>query len=416
MTDRISGFRSRAQVVALNKKLDDALGNRDGVPGNETRPDRAPTFFDRQPMLSRLKDALGAGLSASDEAGRLNRFVDLKEAEWGRPVTSLPPGAVANHAAFRADKAIALTRFDRHPKDVTDGFVTAKGSVDGQPIADRQLFFQRWKPVGEPSGKVVVVSPGFQETGRNFYEQIDLLNRQGHDVVVMDHQWAGHSQGEPGGLDRGFGVARDVAAVAAMAAELAQAEYGDKAKVVLYGNSMGAGPGVLGALTLNDAGKIQLDGAQMPKGLDAVLYSPYLKMSPGLINGAIQKTGKVPLVKDLALPAAGLPVLSKDPVVQAKLANHAVVDDIVARPQAMSAATADLARIQALIAGGQGPTGKIAIVHSESDPLASPDAAKALAQSLGGQANLTLVPGSNHVLEESPTAQRHLLDALNWLS
>ena len=47
-----------------------------------------------------------------------------------------------------------------------------------------------------------MLSPGFQETGRNFYEQIQLLNQQGHDVLVMDHQWAGYTSGEKGTLDK----------------------------------------------------------------------------------------------------------------------------------------------------------------------------------------------------------------------
>src|SRR5690606_25111283 len=156
----------------------------------------------------------------------------------------------------------------------------------------RDIFIQHWKPVGEPSGKVVVLSPGFQETGRNFYEQIDLLNRQGHAVVVMDHQWAGYSEGKAGGIDRGYGVARDVAAVAAYAAGLAKREYGADAEVVLMGNSMGAGPGVLGALTLNDAGKVKLDGPQMPKGLSAILQAPFLEATPSALNELLSATGK----------------------------------------------------------------------------------------------------------------------------
>lgn len=130
---------------------------------------------------------------------------------------------------------------------------------------------------------MIVLSPGFQETWRNFVDQIDALDAAGHDMVAMDDQRAGETDGQPGGLDRGFGVARDVAAVTARAAGIAKEKCGDGGQVLLYGNSMGAGPGVLGAVLMNDAGAVKLEGEPMPRGL-SVLQSPFLGATPSPSN------------------------------------------------------------------------------------------------------------------------------------
>src|SRR5690606_32433287 len=200
------------------------------------------------------------------------------------------------------------TRFSRDwSSDVCsadlEGYVRAAGSVDGQAIEPRDVFWQRWAPTAPASGKVVVISPGFQETGRNFLEQVQLLNAQGHEVVVMDHQWAGYSRGERGAIDRGYGVARDVAAVAAFAQTLVDAREGG-GEVVLFGNSMGAGPGVLGALALNDSGRRELEGPQMPKGLNAVLQAPFLSLKRSVVNRGLEALSGVPVLNEVALPSS----------------------------------------------------------------------------------------------------------------
>src|SRR5438270_201561 len=80
------------------------------------------------------------------------------------------------------------------------------------------------------------------------------LNRRGVDVILMDQQWAGYTKGgSPGGIDRAFGISRDVAAVTAFAAQVAERDYRNHPgrQVVVTGVSMGGGPGVVGALALN---------------------------------------------------------------------------------------------------------------------------------------------------------------------
>jgi pimeloyl-ACP methyl ester carboxylesterase len=175
-------------------------------------------------------------------------------------------------------------------------------------------------------------------------------------------------------------------------------------------------PFVLGALTLNDSGRIQLEGRQMPKGLSAILQAPFLGMSGGALNGALAASSKVPGVRDVALPSTGLPVLTHDAAAAAKFAQHATLEGVVARPAAMTAANEDLARVRELIANGQGPRGKVYIIHGDRDPLASPQASRDVAQQLGERAHLQMLKSANHILEESPTEQGHILAGMQWLA
>ena len=413
---KVPDLGSSSQVGALYGAMQDALGNKDGIFGNEDRPKGSldqSSFFDRQPAFNRIKSAASTGLSKQDEVERLGRFVTAQEERWGKPTTTLEAGQMADFDRFRTEKAIALTRFGRKPEDVVDAFVSAKGSVDGQAIAPREVFTQRWKPVGEPSGTVVVLSPGFLQTGRNFYEQVDLLNRQGHEVLVMDHQWAGYSSGPKGGIDRGFGVARDVAAVTAQAQKLAS-ENDPNARVVLMGTSMGAGAGVLSAITMNDAGKVQLEGPAMPKGLSAVLQAPYFDKTPTVVNKGLSLLGRVPLLKELALPSIGLPILAKDDDINQKLAQHAIAEGVVAKPEAFNASDADLKRVRELLTSGQQPQGRFYFIHGDEDPLASVEASRDMAGILGEHAKFLEPKSGNHVMEAGKE-KALVLEGLDWV-
>lgn len=413
---KIPDLGTRAQVGALYGAMQDALGNKDGIHGNEEKPKGSldeTSFFDRQPAFNRMKSAASTGLSAQDEQERLGRFVTAQEERWGTPTSALKAGDVPDFERFRVEKAIALTRFGRRPEEVVDAVVPAKGSVDGQAIAPRDLFTQHWKPIGEPSGTVVVLSPGFLQTGRNFYEQVDLLNRQGHDVVVMDHQWAGYGSGSKGGIDRGFGVARDVAAVAAYAQQLAADTYTD-GRLVLMGTSMGAGAGVFSAITMNDAGKVALEGPQMPKGLSAVLQAPYFDKTPTLINQGLAALGRVPFLKQLALPSLGLPILAKDDDINVKLAQFASAEGVVARAEAFNASNADLKRVRELLDSGQQPQGRFYFIHGDEDPLASLEAAREVAGKLGERAEFLQPKSGNHVMEAGKE-KALMLEGLSWV-
>lgn len=404
---------STSQLEASIRELEDVEGNRDGLWNNEKeRAGSTGGLSARNPLSAKMTQGFKGLGEREKNTERLSAFVQAKQAEWNMPVSQLRPDQLKQGELFLAQKAMALTRMDRHPSTVQDGFVKASGSVNGQAIADRQLFYQRFSPTTEPSGKMVLVSPGFQETGRHFYEQIQLMNAAGHDVVVMDHQWAGQSEGEAGGIDRGYGVARDVAVMAAAVAQMQQVDY-PEGEVILFGNSMGGGPGVLGALTLNANQQIALKGPAMPQHLKAVLQAPFIDASDNWVNSSVNVGSKIPFMNEVALPSAGVPVLTHNPVAAQKGSQQAVLEDIRARLAAMSAATDDLNQMKALIRQGKGPTAPLAIVHGNKDPLADPAGSQWLAAQLG--AELNIMDSANHVLEQSPQEQQAALQLLNKL-
>lgn len=408
---------TRSQINATIQDLADAKGNRDGIWNNEGTTGGHGNIFERQPLVAKLTQFVGAGVSTQDEIAQLKSFRAGQEAQWGQPVTQLDLNTLQDGELFAAQKAIALTRMGRSPADVTEGFVRAAGRVDGESIAPRDVFWQRFRPEGEPSGKVVVVSPGFQETGRNFYEQIQQMNRLGHDVVVMDHQWAGQTEGTPGGLDRGFGVARDVAAVTAFAQQIVKQEYQGtpQSEVVLFGNSMGAGPGVLGAILLNDNGRIELDGPPMPKGVKAVLQAPFLQATENPVNHVLGWASEIPLLNRIMTPSVGVPVLTHDPVGAQKGAQSAVLEDVRAQLRSMTSAEPDLERIHDLLDQGLRPQGQLFVVHGSGDPLADVKGSQHLKSVLGDQVQLQIIESNNHVLEQTPGEQNHAIAGLQRL-
>ncbi|MBT6431785.1 MAG: hypothetical protein HOK28_01755, partial [Deltaproteobacteria bacterium] len=230
-------WRSDLQMRALRSEL--ALVTQLNSQGMQ---DSAPEL---QAPLGRLSKRTTRSF---DDLGELLAFRADCEAFWGEPVTGLDLGRLRHGDLFAVHKAVAMARLGRTPADVTEGYCTASGSVDGVRLFPREIFWQRFKPIGQANGRFVVVSPRFGETGRDYYDAIQAMNHEGYDVVVMDHQWAGQSEGKAAEIDRGYGVARDVAAIAAWAATVQAREYGDVsgAAVILAGKALGASAGVLG--------------------------------------------------------------------------------------------------------------------------------------------------------------------------
>ena len=408
-------FGNRAQVTTLLARVEDAtVGNKDGIVGNEAAAAGTPAPGSNNPLVFSLRQALAAGWSKHDENAKLGAFLEGAEKAFGGPVTSLAKPAHIDDTdwnAFRLNKAISLVRLGIEPKDVSDHVVAAKGSVMGNDIAARDVFVQRFAPQGAPTGKTVVVSPGFLETGRNYLEQAALLTKEGHEVVVMDHQWAGLSSGPKGGIDRGFGIARDVAAIAAWAKQQSPAN-----ETILLGTSMGGGAGVMSALALNDQGHIKLDGGDMPKGLNAVLQAPFFDRSKSVVNATLGLLGRVPGLNQVPLPGIGLPILSGDQATLRKLAAHATTEQITGRAQAFHASTDDLATVRAMLDKGMKPEGRVYVLHAERDTLADFQSSKEWTAKLGDRGHFEPIVGStSHVFEETAGEQLLLLNGLKWL-
>lgn len=411
----LQGWGDRAALKGTHFTLQDLKGNNDGLWGNEDKmAGRTGGLFARQPLTLKAKAAVAAGFSTKDEIAALESFRVEAEARWGEPTINLAdPSKLRRPNLYAAQKALALSRFDRKPSEVKDEVVRASGKVDGQAIEARDVFTQLWSAKGPPSGRVVVLSPGFQETWRDFVEVIDELNAKGHDVVVMDHQWGSEVGSARGGIDRGFGVARDVASVTARAAQIAKERYGDEGSVILAGNSMGAGPGAFGAAQMNALGLIELDGPPMPKNLPVALFDPFFGATKNAMNTLIGAASRLPIMNEVELWAAGQPDLTDDRVAEQKGAQNAVLADTRARLSSMAKALPDLARMQAL-AGGPAQFGPTIVVHAKNDPLADPGRAKAVAAAIG--AEYRELDNGNHVHQLSPKDQTALVDAIDALA
>ena len=400
---------NRAQVGVLFQKLEDLQGNRDQILGNESSNKTSPDRFSQNPMSLSVKAALSVGLSKNDEIAALQNFATKMQDQWGMSVANADViEKMSGGELYALNKTLELARLGRTPAQVSEGFVRAAGTVDGESIAARDIFYQRYEPVGEPTKKVVLISPGFQESGRDFADLAADLSEKGHTVIVMDHQWAGYSEGAKGGIDRGFGVARDTAQMAAFANESALASFGDEGSVMLLGNSMGAGPGVLGALLLNESDRISLDKGTMPKALDALLIAPYLGATPSLTNNLLQAAAKIPMLNRIKAPLAGLPDLTDDDMSAHLAAQNAVIHDTRAQLSAFETVNDDLKTLNALVQSSS-HTGKLTLVHSREDTLAKSEHSTTLSEALG--AKVHFIEGDHHVLhnEKSP---RDLISSL----
>ena len=359
------------------------------------------------PELNRPLERLGQRTTRSfDDLGELLAFRADCEAYWGQPVTSMDLSHLRHGDLFAVHKAVALARLGRTPLDVTEGFCTASGSVDGVRLFPREIFWQRFKPLGTANGRMVIVSPRFGETGRDYYDAIQAMNHEGFDVVVVDHQWAGQSEGKAAEIDRGFGVARDLAAVTAWVATVQEREYGEipGASVILAGKALGASAGVLGALTLSDAGILKLDGRQMPLGLPGVLLSPWLGATSSIENSVRKWASHLPLVERVAVDYGEHTTLRLD----SPRALRGVL-------KALDKAKADIDTICQTIEAGKGPAGRLYVIHGARDPFVDPERSVWLTTKLAQRATLRMVDARYAKTQTAPFMREYVMDGLNAL-
>ena len=410
------GYGGRSQIGQLIRQLDSLGPLKTG-------------FVQRQPLIKKLIAFLRPGLSVKDDVKRLESVVKNVEDFFGEPVSSLQHPALKDGPRMRVEKAMALVRYGRRPSEVTEEFIRTQATIEGTTLDPRDIFVQRWRPIGTPSGKMVVVGPGFPQTGRSYYEQIQLLNKQGHEVVVFDQQWSGYTAGpegvKKGGIDSAEGIARDYADVAAYANGILEKEYGDhpKKQLILTGTSMGGGSGVVGALrmydSLNQKGERVLKlgpGQSIPANRAWVAVSAFFGATNSRVNRALGLLDKIPWVRNWPLPLLGLPILNRDRLTNTKLADHAAAEDVRSRAQALSAALPGLQRIMTLVNKDGAPAGRGMFLHSEKDDLADPELVKGLARKLGSTVRLKLIPGHNHLFDETAGQQQHLVDAIAALT
>ncbi len=401
--------------------VDQCRGNQNRIIGDE-QGNISPLA--RNGIAERLRNFAEVGFARGDEEQFIDSVLSALQTNWGAQIVEPELfSRLAKTTEFAVGKATQLTRMGLHPGQVTEHFVSATGQVDGEKIKDRQLFLQRYAPAPEDAnGKVIVLSPGFAETGRHFESQIGALVKEGYDVVTLDHQWAGRSDGEKGGFDSVKGLARDVAAATVFAQQIQRDNYPQKAgsEVMLFGNSMGA-LAALTAASMNQADKLQLgelkvgqglkekDQAlpgQMQKGLKLMLQSPFMGMTDNVLNKALQLTAGFRGINKLALPAMNLPVITTDPLVQKLNAQEGISEGITSRPLSLKKVVDDLEKLWPFFA--QNPPGNsVGIYHQTGDLLANYQDTQRLAEQLTRQLGSDKVAfmaekGFDHVVENDP--------------
>jgi len=399
-----------AEKGATEAIIKDALGR---------KRDDGTSFFDVEPLAANSKYA-AEGVFDGHE---IKRFVERYKAAQG-PLTTLAPEDIPDDM-FEGVKAAALIKYGRDPSEVTEGYFRAAGTVAGEQVAPRDIFWQRWKPIGTPNGNVVLIAPGFEETGRDFYEQVNLLNKAGYDVVLMDEQWAGYSDGAPGGIDRGFGVARDVAAAAAFAQNLLDTTYGTgpKNQLVIAGHSMGGGPGVLGSVTLNDAGLIALDGGvQMPKGARVKVFAeaPFFEATDNARTRAAEVLAKIPGFNALEQPDPGL-IKTTTSRQDAAVGSLGLAENAVkVQGRSLDASIPDNTQIMGMIRDGKAPQEDVYIAHARGDLLANFETSQQIVQAMNdqkaGRAQLVPLDSDNHLIPQDAAQRGLIVTGADWLT
>ncbi|RYF11589.1 MAG: hypothetical protein EOO40_03045 [Deltaproteobacteria bacterium] len=344
------------------------------------------------------------------------------EAAWRRPAV---PQFVAQRLfcreLFAAYKVIDLLRLGRTPLEVEDGFVRAQGALHGEEIDPRDLFFQRFAPraaqpgqVARASGKVVLLAPGLGETGRHFVEQIETLCRGGHEVVIFDQQWAGQSrdlEANPpdGHLDRGFGIARDIACMAAHIVTRLR----PGAPVVLLGQGTGAAA-VLMMLVAQRRGELPVT---LPK-MHAVLQSPYLSPTPSGHNRLLGLMAKLPGLHNLQAQAFMPKPGHSNQAARRAYLQTCVRDRVQTRLGSLLRLRDDLRLTWQWLREGSKPQGRLVVLHNADDPWADPAQSYRLTQQelLGPLASVRILQGADHGLAFAPEQRQEVLWGMQKLA
>ncbi len=415
--------------------VEQATGNQNGVLFDEAKPTPG---WQRNVVAQYGQAAAGVGLSRRDEERFIQDVMGALEARWGQPISHLPIDAVPKRGLeMLIRKASQLQRLGLEPSQVTDVVLKASGAVHGVATKPQRIFAQRFRPSADKDlGKVVVLSPGFQETGRSFEAQIAEMLDRGYNVVAMDHQWSGHSDGEAGSFDRAEGLARNVAATCAYAQGIVEQEYQGKegAEALLFGNSMG-GMAALFAKAMNDHGQVELgpltatfgaDGpqpikSQMPRAMKLMLQAPFLGLSDGLLNKALAFSGRIPMINSLKLPSNGIaPKISSDRDVAVYNAQQGLLEHIKASPVAMHRGLEGIETLNAFMKDHV-PQGDVAIYHQRGDTLAKHSESQRFADFLKARrgaegVEMHSAEGVDHVVQNDPDVFKDPLAVLDRLA
>ena len=273
------------------------------------------------------------------------------------------------------------------------GFVTASGKVDALRLLPRDLYWRRLRPA-TPSGLTVVIAPGYPQGSSQWQGLARSLTSVGHDVIAFDQQWSGYSEGEVGKIDSGEALARDTAAVVAMASAQQRHEGGSGEEIVLVGGGLGASAGILAALTLRAQERLHLDGLPMPNGLRSVLVAPLFRATPTLANRLRVHGARLPGAAALANIDEPSPAQSVRSLFW------------------LASLEPSLQRVWDGVETARAHIGMVTIFHSHKDPIADPKASAALAELLGLRGRLRGLHGDEHHLHTTTAGIARIVEAV----
>ncbi len=250
------------------------------------------------------------------------------------------------------------------------------------------------------TGKVVVLAPDFPEQAYTLKDLTHALVSLGHDVITVDQTWAGAKHGHQH-IDSGYGLARDIAAVAVLAQGIKGRDYREKseAEVILVGHGIAASAGVLGALVLGASGKINLDGRNMAAGSRGILVSPTFSLHHGFAHRLFDGLGVL-----------NSPWRSGSPTGDG--------EDFGRMPKAFERIRSDLLEMLSLIdeqgmAEQLGSIEKpIEFIHAQHDPVADFSHSQSVATSLGTAAHFRAVHSHRHALLKMPATVELIADSI----
>ncbi|MFN8671930.1 MAG: hypothetical protein U0457_07590 [Candidatus Sericytochromatia bacterium] len=407
---------TKAQIAGTSLDLKDLRGNKDGIWENE-RQDKNIVLglgnTDLRTWIVNKPDTEKKDITSTVVLKELNDFLTSNEQKWGIKASTLDPNNIKAGKLFIVQKAINLVRYNRQPAEVGDGFLKTGGSVSGYQSPSREIFWQRFKPIGNPIGKLVIVMPDYPETGRNYLEQVNKLNKLGYDAVIIDPQWAGQSKYlYKGTIDRGYGLVADLAFAAGVFNIILEREYKsiNDREIIFLGSGLGATTALMTA-ALNDNDKILLDrGVTMPKGIKVVAESFYLPKEEKDITLLLNDFSQNELYKKLVPYSPSFPTFSYNEISTQKAVQLNILEDSDIQYRAFPLANKDIQDFFEQVKNGLKPFSEINIIASEKNKLISYQDIENLKTYFGDKLKIKKIDGENHSFSLNPKEQDYVID------
>lgn len=257
-----------------------------------------------------------------------------------------------------------------------------------------ELFWQSWRPAGEPKATVVLAHGASEHSSR--YEHVaQAFCARGYSLWALDHRGHGRSAGPRVFFERFEDVLDDLRLFMARAGEERPGE-----KPFLFGHSMGGAVATAYAIRHDD----ELAGLILSNPVASIKTAPAAVLAGRVLSRIAPRLGVY------SVPAEGV---SKDPeevrkYVEDPLNYH---DKLPARTVAVLGAEVDSFPEQAARI-----TVPVLIMYSESDPIVAPEGSRMLAERVGsGDLTIRNWEGLRHEILNEPERDEVIGAILDWL-